>query len=70
MAFQPSLMFESKAWPGGAPLGYAPALLANIRLTRLAKDKHSSIFDPIVSFKEKRFVTFAQGKNEKRLKRG
>jgi hypothetical protein len=62
-------MFESKAWPGGAPLGYAPASFAN-KLTRLEKDKHSSLFGPIVSFKEKRFITFAQGKNGKRLKRG
>jgi hypothetical protein len=54
----------------GAPLGYAPALLVNIRLTRLAKDKHSSLFGPIVSFKEKKFITFAQGKNGKSLKRG
>ncbi len=34
----------------GTPLGQVPALLANIRLKRLARDKHSSLLGTLVKY--------------------
>ncbi len=47
----------------GAPLGYAPALISNIRPGWLAGDKHSSLLRAIVNYGRKKFYTFAPGGN-------
>ncbi len=47
----------------GAPLGLAPALLANFltRLERVAKDKYSSLLGLVASNERKKFYTLTPG---------
>jgi hypothetical protein len=47
----------------GASIGYAPGLIANIRLgwKRLARDKHSSLLRAFVNYGQKSFIILGKG---------
>ncbi len=56
--FQPNIMFVGKARSlplSGAPERYSPAILANIRLDRIARNEYSSLLQTFVNYDRKKF---------------